>query len=342
MEADPPGFFRRELPARLREAAGHVARFFGGRAEDWAFVENATAGTNAILRSLDLAPGEEILCLSQVYGAVANALRHHAGRRGVRIRSLPVPVPYRDPEPLLSALAAALGPKTRLAALDHITSAGGVVLPIAEMAAICRGKGVPVAVDGAHAPGQIALDVPALGVQWYVGNLHKWAFAAKGTGVLWCAAERQAELHPVTISHDLGQGFAAEFDYCGTRDNSPWLAVPAALDFLEAAGPGALRERNRALAASAGQMLSEAWRSDCAAAPEFCAAMAAVRVPGSWAESAAARLEVYRILDEHRIRAGVMLLDDGLWIRVSAQIYNELDDYRRLVELGPLFAGRAA
>jgi isopenicillin-N epimerase len=341
MEADPAGFFRRELSRHLRGAAGRVARFLGGEAEDWAFVENATAGTNAILASLDFAPGDEILCLSQVYGAVEKALRHHAGRRGARIRTLSVPVPFRDPGPFLRALLAALGPRTRLAALDHVTSAGGVVLPIAEMAAICRAKGVPVAVDGAHAPGQVALDVPALGVEWYVGNLHKWAFAGKGTAVLWCAPARRAELHPVAISHPLGQGFPAEFDYCGTRDNSAWLAAPAALDFLAAIGPEALRERNRALAASAGRMLSEAWQSEVAAAPDFSAAMASVKLPGSWEASEAARERAYRILDAHRIRAGVMLLDGALWIRVSAQIYNELDDYRRLAELGPQLAAHA-
>jgi isopenicillin-N epimerase len=94
-------------------------------------------------------------------------------------------------------------------------------LPIRDLAALCRERGVPVAVDGAHAPGQIALDVPALGVDWYVGNLHKWAFAAKGTGVIWCRPERQAGLHPTAISHALGQGFAAEFDYIGTATIRP-------------------------------------------------------------------------------------------------------------------------
>ena len=339
MESDPPGFFRRELPARLREAAAEVARHFGGRSEDWAFVENATAGTNAILRSLELGAGDEILCLSQVYGAVANALHYHAERRGAGLRRLAVPVPFRDPAPLLGALATAIGPRTRLAALDHITSAGGIVLPLAEMAAICRARGVAVAIDGAHAPGQIALDVPALGADWYVGNLHKWAFAAKGTAILWCAPERQPALHPVAISHYLGQGFTGEFDFSGTRDNSAWLAAPAALAFLNAAGPDDLRDRNRRLARTAGEMLAEAWRSEIAAAPEFAAAMAAVRLPGGWGgDPVAARRRIYRILDDRRIAAGVMLLDGEFWIRVSAQIYNEFEDYRRLAELGPLFA----
>src|SRR6185295_5603306 len=116
---------------------------------------------------------------------IGNALRYHAERSGARVVSVDVPVPFVDPAPLLAALAAALGPRTRLATFDHITSAGAVVLPIREMAALCRERGVPVAVDGAHAPGQIALDVPGLSVDWYVGNLHKWAFAAKGTGVIW-------------------------------------------------------------------------------------------------------------------------------------------------------------
>ena len=249
MEADPSTFFRRDLPGLLRGAADRVAGFLGGRGEDWAFVENATAGLNAIIASLALGPGDELLCLSQVYGAIGNALSYHAGRCGARLVSVEVPVPFIDPAPLLDALSAAIGPRTRLASFDHITSAGAVVLPIREMAALCHRRGVPVAVDGAHAPGQIALDVARLGVDWYVGNLHKWAFAAKGTAVIWCAPEHQKALHPTAISHALGHGFPAEFDYTGTRDNSAWLAVPAALDYVDALGAEALRAHNAALRA---------------------------------------------------------------------------------------------
>src|SRR5438045_9534897 len=122
MEADPTTFFRCKLKPRLRQTADRVAHFLGGRGEDWVFVENATAGLNAIIASLSLAPGDELLCLSQVYGAIGNALRYHALRHGARVVTVPVPVPYRGPEPLLAALKAALGPKTRLAAFHHITS----------------------------------------------------------------------------------------------------------------------------------------------------------------------------------------------------------------------------
>jgi isopenicillin-N epimerase len=339
MEADPTSFFRDELPGATRAAAARVAQFLGGRSDDWAFLENATQGTNAIIASLRLEPGDELLCLSQVYNAVGNTLRHYGERCGARVVTVPVPIPFTDPQPLLAALKAAIGPRTRLACFDHISSAGAVVFPIREMAEICHAQGVPVAVDGAHAPGQIALDVPALGVDWYVANLHKWAFAARGTAVIWCAPEHQATLHPVAISHYLGQGFAAEFDFSGTRDNSAWLAVPDALDYLGGLGPEAVRAHNDTRAREAGEMLREAWGSEIAAGPQFSAAMASVRLPGvEAADRGAARRLARHLREAYGITAGVMLLDGRVWLRVSAQIYNEIGDYQPLAAIGPSLA----
>jgi isopenicillin-N epimerase len=336
MEADPSAFFRRELRPRLREAAAAVAEFLGGRGEDWVFLENATAGLNAVIASLPLAPGDELLCLSQAYPAVVNATRHHAARAEARVIIVPVPVPFTDPALLFAALAERLGPRTRLAVLDHVTSAAAAVLPIGEMARICRDAGVPVAIDGAHAPGMLPLDIPSLGVDWYVGNLHKWAFAPKGTGVLWCAPERQAQLHPVAISNYLGEGFTTEFDYCGTRDNSAALAAPAAIAYLEAIGPEAVRARNDALARAAGEMLAAAWGTEAAASPAYSAAMVSVRLPQALAADGegAARLAL-QLTEDHRISVGVTVLAGALWLRLSAQIYNELEDYVPLAAIGP-------
>ena len=151
MEADPSTFFRRDLLPLLRESAVRVASFLGGDGPDWAFVENATAGMNAIIRSLVLAPGDELLCLSQVYGAVGNALQYHADRAGARVVRVPIGMPFDDPGPLLAALKTAVTPRTRLAVFDHVTSPGAIVLPVQQMAAVCRDAGVPVAIDGAHA-----------------------------------------------------------------------------------------------------------------------------------------------------------------------------------------------
>ena len=335
MEADPSTFFRRDLPGLLRDAAGRVATFLGGRGADWAFVENATAGMNAIIGSLELEAGDELLCLSQVYGAVGNALRYHAARAGARVVIVPLTVPFSDPELLLAAVKAAITSRTRLAVFDHVTSPGAIVLPVMELAAVCRQAGVPVAIDGAHAPGMLPLDVPALGVDWYVGNLHKWAFAARGTGVIWCAPDRQASLHPVAISHYLGQGFNPEFDYGGTRDNSAWLASGVALDYYDALGGSAIRDRNNALADAAGEILSAAWGSAPAARQSGCASMVAVQLPGApRGGRIEARALAKRLTEEHGLTVGVMVIEGALWMRVSAQVYNEPAEYERLASEG--------
>src|SRR5690606_14705657 len=123
-----------------------------------------------------------------------------------------------------------------------------LVLPVAEIAALCRRRGVPLLVDGAHAPGMLDLDVPVLGADWYVGNAHKWLFAARGCAFLWASPAARGDLHPTVLSHGYGQGFLAEFDWTGTRDCSPYLAVDAALDFYRSLGPARLKARNAALA----------------------------------------------------------------------------------------------
>jgi isopenicillin-N epimerase len=335
MEADPTTFFNRDLPVLLRQAADRVAGFLGGRGEDWAFVENATAGMNAIIASAKLGTGDELICLSQVYGAVGKALDHYAARNAAGVVVVPVPVPFVDAQPVLQGLRAAISPRTRLAVFDHVTSPGAAVLPVREMAAICQEAGVPVAIDGAHAPGMLALDVPALGVDWYVGNLHKWAFAPRGTGVIWCAPQHQSELHPLAISHYCGAGFTAEFDYCGTRDNSAWLASGAGLDYMQSLGARRMREHNRGLAHEAGEMLAHAWRTELSASPEFMGSMAAVRLPqGAGGQRAQARRLAIRLNEEHGITCAVTELQGGLWLRVSAQVYNELADYEALAAIG--------
>jgi isopenicillin-N epimerase len=116
---------------------------------------------------------------------------------------------------------------------------------------------VLVLVDGAHAPGAIALEIPALGVDWYAGNLHKWAWTPRSCGILWAAPDRQAGLHPPVVSWGLDKGYTIEFDWPGTRDPSAALAAPAALAYMRELGDAAVRNYNHALAWRAGLLLSE-------------------------------------------------------------------------------------
>ncbi len=333
MEAQPSRFMRRVLPDALRAAATRLGGFIGADGQDIAFLENATVGCNAVLRSLRLEPGDEILMLDHVYGAVRNTIRHVSEAAGAQITEAAIPFPHPTEEGVLAALAGAINPRTRLAVLDHITSSSALVLPIERVVALCHEAGVPVLVDGAHAPGQVALDMRRIGADWYVGNCHKWLMAPKGCAFLWAAPDRQRDLHPVTISHGYGNGFLAEFDWTGTRDPSAFLAVDAAIDFHERLGGGALRARNAALAAEASSMIARRLNTETAAEGAFLGAMGLVRLPLDGPATTQRALALRsRLLDE-RTDVPVFAQSDALWLRLSAQAYNEADNYRRLGEI---------
>jgi len=333
MESQPGRFFRAVLPDALRHAADRLAAFLGTDGKDVAFVENTTVGCNAVLRSLRFAPGDEILVLSHAYGAVRNAARFVAAQAGARIIEAAVPFPRPEPDAIVAAVAAALTPRTRLAVLDHITSGSALVLPLHAMIAACHAAGVPVLVDGAHGPGQVTLDLPALGADWYVGNCHKWLCAAKGCAFLWASPQHQAGLHPVTISHGLGDGFRAEFDWTGTRDCSAWLSVDVAIDFQARLGDEALRTRNRMLAADAASLLSRRLNTEVAATGALAGAMGLVRLPLSGPVTPQQSLDMRARLLEAGTDAPTHIVGDALWLRLSAHAYNEIEDYQRLGEI---------
>lgn len=341
MERQPARFLLREVsglvgaarrePSRLRAAAGRVAQFVGARGEDLVFVDNATSGANAVLASLDLRAGDEILVTDHGYGAVVNAAAFHARRGGAVLRTVTVPYPRFDAARLLERIAAAIGPRTRLAIVDHITSESALLLPLREIAAVCRARGVAVLADGAHAPGAVPLDLPSLGVDWYAANLHKWAWAPRSCGLLWAAPSRQAGLHPTVISWGLDQGFTREFDWVGTRDPTPFLAAPAAIEFMESLGTAAVQCWNRELAWQAGCWLAGRWGTELGVDRAAVASMVTVALPpelGSTPAAAAALRD--SLLCDDGIEVQLHASCGQLRLRISAQVYNELTDVERL------------
>jgi isopenicillin-N epimerase len=333
MEAQPSRFMRAVLPDAMREAAAQLAKFVGAEGKDLAFVENATTGCNAVLRSLRLAPGDEIVVLSHVYGAVRNTVRYLTERAGARMVEAPVPFPRPLPEAIVANLAATLTPRTRLAVLDHITSSSALVLPLQRMVETCHAAGVPVLVDGAHGPGQVTLDLTALGADWYSGNCHKWLCAPKGSAFLHARADRQADIHPVTISHGLGQGFLAEFDWTGTWDPSAYLTVPDAIGFHHRLGGTELRARNAALAAEGATLIAGRLGTETGAGNELSGSMGLVRLPSP----GAATTEHAQALRRRMLDAGtdvpLHVQAGAVWLRLSAAAYNELDDYEKLAAI---------
>ena len=229
-----------------------------------------------------------------------------------------------------------MGPRTRLAIVDHISADTAIVFPLAAIASSLKRQGVAVLADGAHAPASVALDIPSLGVDWYVGNLHKWAWAPRSSGVLWAAPERQAGLHPAVISWGLDEGFTTEFDMVGTRDPSPHLAAPTALALFKEWGLDDVRRHNHDLAWMGANRLAERWDTECSAPEPLVGSMAMATLP----------LKAGTSRDEALTMRDSLLVDDGIEVhmhayggrvraRISAQIYNDASDIDRLAEAGP-------
>lgn len=333
MERAIGDFFSRQLPKRMRAAAAELADYLGAERDDVVFVDNATAGAQSVIGSIELQPGDEILINDQTYNAVKNIARHEAARAGARVVEVMFPFPVADDgTSIVDALTAGLSERTRLVILDHITSATAVVMPIERLIAASHATGALVLVDGAHAPGQVALDLTALGADFYTGNCHKWLAAPKGAAFLWARREHQPWLHPPVISHGLGRGFVAEFDWTGTHDPSGYLAVPAALAFRQTFGDSRIKSRNRALAETAGAYLAQAWTTRLGGPASLAGSMRMIELPLASGAAPDVRLKLWQ---DHRIDVPVNALAGGLWVRISAQLYNEMDDYRRLAAAVP-------
>ncbi len=341
LEREPVRFMADELPDALRAAAARLAGFVGASPSRLAFVVNATAGANAIMRSLDWKTGDRIVIANHAYPALKNTAQYLAARYGVTVVHAKVPWPLGGPEVIVDAYAHALAGGARLAILDHIFSPLAVISPIEAIVALCRTQGTAVLVDGAHAPAQLPLALDTLadsGVGWYVGNCHKWLCGPKGCGFLYATPAGQRDLHPTVISNYFGQGFEKEFAWTGTGDPTARLAVTAAIEFIEALGVERYRDALRRLAREAAAVIADAWQVEPGAPPEMFAAMVTLPLPvdGPATLEAAAHWRA-TFLREHRIEVPVFPIDGRLWVRISAQVYNELPDY---LALAAVFAAR--
>jgi isopenicillin-N epimerase len=332
MEQDPIRFMVQVLPEGLRAQAEALGGLLGARGLDLAFVENATTGVNAVLGGLDLQPGDELLTLSHVYPAVANTVRVLAERHGCKVVQAELPMPLKGPAQVIEAVAAKLTHKTKIAILDHVTSFSAVVTPISELVALCHARGVPVLVDGAHAPGMIELDLEALGADYYVGNCHKWLWAPKGCAFLYAKRDVQSGLRPPVISLREAEGFPFNFDWTGTKDASAYLSLGAALEFRSWLGGNAAAQYNHELVVEASSRLADQLGWELAAPVSMTGSIRAMRIPDT--ENAtredAAALHNY-LADTHQIEV-LVHAHHGLWMRISAQVYNERGDYQRLME----------
>jgi isopenicillin-N epimerase len=338
MEREPVDFLVGTLPSRLNAARESLAEFLAADAADLVFVPNATAGVNAVLRSLALDPEDELLLTNHTYAACRKTVEFVAARTGARVVVAELPFPCRHEDEIFARVLQCVSPRTRLALLDHVTSPTALVLPLARLVSELRARGIDTLVDGAHAPGMVPIGLNELGAAYYTGNAHKWLCAPKGAAFLHVRRNRQADLHPNAISHGYSEGFRAEFDWTGTFDPTPWLCVPDALRFMAGQLPGGWPEvmaTNRALALKARATLLQTLGVDPPSPEAMIGSMASIPLPRPMEGSPAQRLDHKGLHDWFRERGIETWLHPFPvpLLRISAQLYNHPAQYQRLADL---------
>lgn len=329
LEANPTDFFLRRLPGLLEGVRVAVAELVNADPAGVVFVGNATSGMQTVLAQMNLEPGDEIVTTDHIYPAVLAQLQAAARRSGASLRIVAIPLPVHHSEQLVAPIEAALGSATRLLVVDHVAAPSGVVFPVRRIAAAARSRGISVAVDGAHATGMLAVDLRELEVDFWVGNLHKWVCAPKSSAVLVAGPRWRSELRPLVTSLATSRGYQPAFDWTGTRDPSPLLSVPAALEFFAEPGWSAVRQANNALAARGATIIAESCGLALATSGVLSAAMRLIELPYPLTEASARAVEA-NLLTEHSVVVPITFHHGWRWVRVCAQLYNSEADFQRL------------
>ena len=346
LESNPTRFMLEHYQPALDWARRWLAGFVGADPAGLAFVRNATAGVNSVLRSREafLQPGDEIAVTDHGYNACLNAAAVTAARTGAKVVTASLPFPIEDPRQAFEAVMAAVSPRTKLVLIDAVTSPTALVLPAAELTAALE-PGVEVLVDAAHAPGMIDFDVSALGASYVAANCHKWMCAPKGSAFLYVREDRRRELYPAVISHGYNGAWPAEggpihtqFDWTGTDDPTPWLATPDALDAvgcLQPDGWAGVRRTNRELCLAGRGILADALGIDPPAPDSMIGSIASLPLPDA-SEPGETLFDplMVRLRTEWAIEAMVFSRPaaPSRLLRISAHQYNRLEEYERLAE----------
>jgi isopenicillin-N epimerase len=356
LERQPVEFLARRAIPLLGEARSRLADFLGCRACDLVYFPNPTTALNMVARNLErvvkgysgkpLQQGDEILTTNHEYGAMDRTWRYVCASLGVKYVNRPVLLPLVDEQKFVEDFWQGVNPRTKAIYLSHITSPTALTFPIEAVCRRARQEGLLTIIDGAHAPGQIDLDLPDLGADIYAGACHKWLMAPKGSAFLYVRKEMQPYLDPLVVSWGyqpepgFGSGipFIDHHEWQGTRDVAAFLSVPAAIEFQEQHGWEHVRQICHTLAVEARRRINSLTGSEPICSEAAFQQMFAVRLPPE-TDLADFSSRLYR---DFRIEAPAISWNGQKLLRVSVQGYNDRKDLDRLTEaiLSLLFESR--
>jgi len=344
LEKDPVNFMDQILPLESEKVRKKLGEFLCCSADDIALISNATSGVNTVLRSLSFAEGDQILVPDHAYQACRNAIDFVAAKYRVEVVTCQIPFPVESKEQVIELILNSSTPKTKLAMIDTVTSPTGLRMPFEEITRELESRGINVLLDAAHGPGIVPLNLERLGASFVTGNCHKWLCSAKGSAFLYVRHDLQETIRPLTISHGMTfptiekTKFRNEFDWLGTVDPSPWLTIPVAIDGLanlvSQGWDGIMRSNNR-LVIQARDLLCDRLGIEQPCPDDMISALSTIRLPGD-------AKPPYHLMDplmqqlyhEYSIQVPVWgwPSPNGRYIRISAQIYNHIDQYQYLAD----------
>lgn len=333
LEAEPVEFLGRRFASLMRKARTDLANFVGADAENIAFVHNATTAINTVAQSLDLKPGDEILATNLEYGALDRAWSAVCSRTGARYIRQPISLPVAGRDEFVEEVWSGFNDRTRVLYISHITSATGITFPIEALIERAREAGIISVVDGAHAPGQVPLNLEALGADFYTGNCHKWMMTPKGCAFLYARRSAQDLVRTLVVSWgdvaDSNSSFIRDFEYQGTTDISAFLSVSAAIEFMHRNNWDAVRRSCHELVSYYRTAMRDitGLPSLTPDSSEWYAQLSSHPLPECDGPAFQAAL-----FDEHRIEIPVMNGPNGEhYLRISVQGYNTREDVDTLL-----------